>query len=36
MSLDAMYELSGVGDRKLAAYGTAFLEVLQAHQRRHG
>ncbi|GAB4057144.1 DNA helicase RecQ [Uliginosibacterium sediminicola] len=35
-SLEAMYELSGVGDRKLAAYGTAFLEVLQAHQRRHG
>jgi len=34
-SLEAMYELSGVGDRKLAAYGTAFLEVLQAHQRRH-
>lgn len=34
LSLDAMYELSGVGDRKLAAYGTAFLEVLQTHGQR--
>jgi ATP-dependent DNA helicase RecQ len=36
MSLDAMHELSGVGDRKLEAYGIHFLEVLQQHQRRHG
>ncbi|MEN3112989.1 DNA helicase RecQ [Uliginosibacterium paludis] len=35
MSLDAMYELSGVGDRKLDAYGMQFLEVIQNHQRRH-
>lgn len=34
MSLDAMHELSGVGDRKLDAYGIYFLEVLQQHQRR--
>ncbi|MDP5239732.1 DNA helicase RecQ [Uliginosibacterium sp. 31-16] len=34
MSLEAMYELSGVGDRKLDAYGMAFLEVIQKHQRR--
>ncbi|MDQ8023208.1 MAG: DNA helicase RecQ [Moraxellaceae bacterium] len=36
MSLEAMYELSGVGDRKLDAYGMAFLEVLQDHARRYG
>ncbi|MFT4172543.1 MAG: DNA helicase RecQ [Rhodocyclaceae bacterium] len=36
MSLDAMHELSGVGDRKLDAYGMAFLEVLQSHARQHG
>ena len=36
MSLEAMYGLSGVGDRILAAFGTAFLEVLQAHRQRHG
>lgn len=36
MSLDAMYELSGVGDRKLEAFGMTFLEVIQKHQRRHG
>ncbi|MFA9439532.1 DNA helicase RecQ [Uliginosibacterium sp. sgz301328] len=36
MSLDAMYQLSGVGDRKLEAYGMAFLEVIQSHQRQHG
>ncbi len=36
LSLDTMYELSGVGDRKLAAYGEAFLEVLQDHARRYG
>lgn len=35
MSLEDMYELSGVGDRKLDAYGMAFLEVIQKHQRRH-
>ncbi|MFT3736975.1 MAG: DNA helicase RecQ [Rhodocyclaceae bacterium] len=35
-SLDDLYELSGVGDRKLAAYGEAFLEVLLAHARRFG
>ena len=35
MSLEAMHELSGVGDRKLDAYGMAFLEVIQQHQRRH-
>lgn len=34
MSLDDMYELSGVGDRKLDAYGMQFLEVIQKHQRR--
>ncbi|GAA5160336.1 DNA helicase RecQ [Viridibacterium curvum] len=32
---DELYELSGVGDRKLAAYGEAFLAVLRTHQRRH-
>ncbi|HEX5126276.1 MAG TPA: RQC domain-containing protein, partial [Rhodocyclaceae bacterium] len=36
MSLDEMHELSGVGDRKLAAYGAAFLEVLTEHARRYG
>jgi ATP-dependent DNA helicase RecQ len=36
MSLEAMYELSGVGDRKLEAYGTQFLQVVQNHQRKHG
>ena len=36
MSLEAMYELSGVGDRKLDAYGMQFLEVVQNHQRKHG
>jgi ATP-dependent DNA helicase RecQ len=35
MSLDEMYELSGVGDRKLDAYGMQFLEVVQNHQRKH-
>ncbi|MBS1208990.1 MAG: ATP-dependent helicase RecQ [Proteobacteria bacterium] len=35
-SLEAMHELSGVGDRKLDAYGVQFLEVIQKHQRRHG
>ncbi|GAB2878833.1 DNA helicase RecQ [Uliginosibacterium flavum] len=34
MSLDAMIELSGVGDRKLDAYGSQFLDVIQGHQRR--
>jgi len=33
MSLEAMYELPGVGDRKLELYGTDFLEVLQQHAR---
>jgi ATP-dependent DNA helicase RecQ len=36
MSLEAMHELSGVGDRKLDAYGMDFLHVIQQHQRRHG
>jgi ATP-dependent DNA helicase RecQ len=35
MSLEAMHELSGVGDRKLDAYGMQFLQVVQQHQRRH-
>jgi ATP-dependent DNA helicase RecQ len=34
MSLEAMFELSGVGERKLDAYGSQFLEVIQKHQRR--
>jgi ATP-dependent DNA helicase RecQ len=34
MSLNAMHQLSGVGDRKLDAYGMRFLEVVQQHQRR--
>ncbi|MDQ7990076.1 MAG: DNA helicase RecQ [Candidatus Dactylopiibacterium sp.] len=34
-SLEAMHALSGVGDRKLDAYGMQFLEVIQKHQRRH-
>jgi ATP-dependent DNA helicase RecQ len=36
MSLEAMYELPGVGDRKLELYGTEFLEVLQKHAREFG
>ena len=34
-TLDEMHEISGVGDRKLAAYGDAFLDVLQDHFRRN-
>jgi ATP-dependent DNA helicase RecQ len=33
--LAAMHTLSGVGDRKLAAYGEAFLAVLKAHAQRY-
>ncbi len=36
MSLEAMYELPGVGDRKLELYGSEFLEVLQRHARGQG
>jgi ATP-dependent DNA helicase RecQ len=32
-SLGAMREIHGVGDTKLERYGTAFLEVVQAHAR---
>jgi ATP-dependent DNA helicase RecQ len=30
-SLSEFAELSGVGERKLAAYGEAFLTVIRAH-----
>jgi ATP-dependent DNA helicase RecQ len=30
-TLEAFAHISGVGERKLAAYGTAFLQVVQAH-----
>ena len=35
MSLEAMHELPGVGDRKLELYGADFLEVLQRHAREY-
>lgn len=34
-SLEALHGLTGVGERKLELYGSAFLEVLQAHARAH-
>lgn len=33
-SLAAMAELSGVGERKLEAYGRSFLDVIRAHAER--
>ncbi len=36
ISLEAMYELPGVGDRKLELYGSEFLEVLLRHVREYG
>jgi ATP-dependent DNA helicase RecQ len=32
MSLEAMLEVSGVGQTKLERYGDAFLEIIQAHE----
>ncbi|MEV4609383.1 DNA helicase RecQ [Neorhizobium sp. LMR1-1-1.1] len=32
MSLEAMLEVSGVGQTKLERYGEAFLDIIQAHQ----
>ena len=33
VSLEAMHELHGVGDRKLDAYGMPFLQVILQHQK---
>ncbi len=35
-TLEGLAHISGIGERKLAAYGEDFLEIILAHTREHG